>query len=94
MIQRGGYSEDPLGIWKLDDVAKEHGMEQWVSIATPDKEQADRELFRSFQDPEAQLMSRMKQWDIAIDPAWMKEHEDREIVDKRIAMRPTSFSKL
>ena len=59
MAQLGGYSDDPLGIWKIDDVAKEHNMERWLAMATPEKKKADARLYEVLQDPQAQLISRM-----------------------------------
>ncbi len=95
LIQRAGYSnhEDPLGIWVVDDVAREHGMEQWLTkLATPDKQQKDLEFYRALEDPQVQLVSRMKQWDITMDPTWMAEYEDPEVVKHRISLRPASLS--
>ncbi|CAK7222039.1 hypothetical protein SBRCBS47491_004732 [Sporothrix bragantina] len=88
MVQRGGYSEDVLGIWDLDDVARKHHMEQWVKTATPEKLEEDEKLFEAFKDPEAQLESRMKQWSITMHPLWMAEYEDEAVVKKRMSVRP------
>jgi hypothetical protein len=44
MAQLGGYSDDPLGIWVIDDVAREHKMEQWLAMATPEKKEADARM--------------------------------------------------
>lgn len=90
MIQRAGYSDDPLGIWVVDDVAKEHQMEQWLATATPEKKEADLKLYKALEDPQAQLQSRMKQWDITLDPMWMAEYEDPEVVKYRVSLRPAS----
>lgn len=92
MIQRGGYSEDPLGIWKLDNVAREHGMEKWLIGVTAEKKEADLALYKALEDPAAQLASRMKQWDITIDPMWMAEYEDPEVVKLRMSLRPAALS--
>jgi 2-polyprenyl-6-methoxyphenol hydroxylase-like FAD-dependent oxidoreductase len=64
MAQLGGYSDDVLGIWKNDEVAKEHDMVKWVETATPEKYEADQRLYQALEDPEAQLASRMKQWEM------------------------------
>lgn len=92
MIQRGGYSEDPLGIWTLDDTAREHRMEQWIVGVGPEKKEADLATYKALVDPAAQLASRMKQWDITIDPTWMAEYEDPEVVKARISLRPARMS--
>jgi hypothetical protein len=95
LIQRAGYSdnEDPLGIWVVDDVAREHGMEGWLTkLATPDKKQSDLAFYKALEDPQVQLVSRMKQWDITMDPAWMAEYEDPEVVRHRISLRPAKLS--
>lgn len=91
IIQRGGYSDDPLGIWQLDDVAREHGMEKWLEGVGPEKRQADIALYKRLEDPAAQLASRMQQWDITIDPRWMEEYEDAEVVKLRISLRPEGY---
>ncbi|CAK7217512.1 hypothetical protein SCUCBS95973_003180 [Sporothrix curviconia] len=88
MVQRAGYSEDPLGIWVMDDVAREHHMEQWIATATEAKREEDEKLFEQFKDPEAQLASRMKQWSITMHPLWMAEYEDDAVVKKRLSLRP------
>lgn len=88
IIQLGGYSDDPMGIWKMDEVAKEHGMEQWIETATPEKKEADEAFFKSLEDKEAQLKSRMKQWEITMDPRWMEQYEDPDLVKYRISLRP------
>lgn len=90
LMQRGGYSDDPLGIWVMDEVAKEHGMESWIATATPQKKEADEALFKSFEDPKAQLKSRMRQWAITMDPLWMEKYEDKEIIDLRMSLRPSN----
>lgn len=90
MMQRGGYSNDPSGIWVLDDVARQHGMEQWLTDVGPHKKKADLATYKTLEDPAAQLASRMKQWDITIDPLWMAEYEDPEIVKLRMSLRPSS----
>ncbi|KAJ9614424.1 hypothetical protein H2200_002560 [Cladophialophora chaetospira] len=92
MAQLGGYSDDPLGIWKIDDVAKEHNMEKWLAMATPEKKEADARLYKVLEDPAAQLMSRMKQWEITMDPMWMAEYEDPELVKYRVSLRPAALS--
>ncbi len=91
MAQLGGYSDDPLGIWKIDDVAREHGMEKWLSMATPEKKEADAQLYKVLEDPAAQLVSRMKQWEITMDPMWMAEYEDPEVVKYRVSLRPAAL---
>ena len=91
MIQRGGYSEDPLGIWAMDDVAKEHDMEKWIAAATPEKKEADEAMYKALEDPAVQLASRMKQWDITIDPLWMAQYEDPELVKMRMSLRPAAY---
>lgn len=92
LIQRAGYSDDPLGIWKIDDVAREHQMEQWLAMATPEKKEADLKFYKALEDPQAQLVSRMKQWEITMDPMWMAQYEDPEVVKYRISLRPTVLS--
>jgi hypothetical protein len=32
----------------------------------------------------------MKQWDITMDPLWMADYEDPEVVEARIALRPVA----
>lgn len=91
MVQRAGYSDDPWGIWKMDDVAKEHKMEKWIGLATPEKEAQDREWYKSLEDPQAQMMSRIKQWNITMDPRWMEEYEDPKTVEWRISLRPANL---
>jgi hypothetical protein len=89
MIQLGGYSEDPLGIWKLDEVSKAHGMDEWIEkLATPQKREADLAMYKALEDKQAQLASRMKQWNITIDPLWMAQYEDPEVVKLRLSLRP------
>lgn len=94
MIQRGGYSndEDPLKIWATDEVAKEHKMEEWLAMATEEKREADLKFYKSLEDPQAQLMSRMKQWDITMDPMWMAGYEDPELVKYRMSLRPPTLT--
>lgn len=92
MVQRGGYSDDPLGIWELDDVAKEHNMERWIAMASPDKKEADLAMYKALEDPQAQLLSRMKQWNITMDPMWMAEYEEPELIKLRMSLRPASMS--
>lgn len=94
MIQRGGYSndQDPLKIWVTDDVAKENNMGEWLAMATEEKRDADLEFYKSLEDPQAQLMSRMKQWDITMDPMWMAEYEDPELIKFRMSLRPPSLA--
>jgi hypothetical protein len=92
MIQRGGYSDDRLGIWQLDDVAREHGMEKWLAGVGPEKREADLATYKALEDPAAQLASRMKQWEITIDPFWMAEYEDPEVIKARMGLRPASLS--
>ena len=89
MIQLGGYSEDPLGIWKLDEVSKEHGMDPWIEkLAAPDKKEADLAMYKALEDQKAQLSTRMKQWNIAMDPLWMAKYEDPEVIKLRLSLRP------
>ncbi|RFU29832.1 hypothetical protein B7463_g6491, partial [Scytalidium lignicola] len=88
IIQLGGYSEDIYGIWKIDEVAKQHGMGKWIDTAILEKKEADEAFFKSLEDKEAQLQSRMKQWEITMDPRWMEEYEDPEVVRYRISLRP------
>jgi 2-polyprenyl-6-methoxyphenol hydroxylase-like FAD-dependent oxidoreductase len=92
MVQRAGYSDDPLGIWKMDEVAREHEMERWVALATPEKRDEDLKWYKSLEDPQAQIMSRMKQWDITMDPKWMAEYEDPNVVEYRVSLRPSSLA--
>jgi 2-polyprenyl-6-methoxyphenol hydroxylase-like FAD-dependent oxidoreductase len=92
MVQRAGYSEDPLGIWKMDEVAREHEMERWIALATPEKREEDLKWYKSLEDPQAQIMSRMKQWDITMDPKWMAEYEDPKVVEHRVSLRPASLA--
>lgn len=93
LIQRGGYSndEDPQKIWVIDNVAQENNMEQWLATATEEKREADLRFYKSLVDPQSQLMSRMKQWDITMDPMWMAQYEDPELVKFRMSLRPTSL---
>ena len=63
-------------------------MEQCIAMATPQKKAADARLYELLQDPQAQLISRTKQWEIAMDPKWMAEYEDPEVVKYRISLRP------
>jgi hypothetical protein len=89
MIQLGGYSEDPLGIWKLDEVSKAHGMDEWIEkLATPAKKEADLAMYEALEDKQAQLSSRMKQWNITMDPLWMADYEDPEVIKLRLSLRP------
>ncbi|KAG8626674.1 hypothetical protein KVT40_005619 [Elsinoe batatas] len=74
MVLRGGYSDDPLGIWKLDETSREHGMDDWVKTATPDKKEADLAMYDALHDKAAQMKNRMKQWDIGMDPRWMERY--------------------
>lgn len=55
----------------MDDVAREHGMEKWLIGVGPEKREADLATYTALEDPAVQLASRMKQWDITIDPMWM-----------------------
>jgi hypothetical protein len=92
MIQLGGYSPDPLGIWKLDDVSKEHGIDPWIEkLAPPEKKETDLAMYKALEDKEAQLKSRMKQWNITMDPLWMAQYEDPEVVKLRLSLRPTGW---
>jgi flavin-dependent dehydrogenase len=91
VIQKGGYSDDPAGIWKMDDIAREHKMEQWIETATEDKRLEDEAMYKAMEDPAAQLASRMKQWDITIDPLWMAQYEDPELVKMRMSLRPAAY---
>jgi len=90
MIQQGGWGDDPMEIWKEDDVAREHKMEQWVRLATPEKREQDEQFYKALEDPQAQLRSRMKQWNITMDPLWMAEYEDPEVVKYRVSLRPSA----
>ncbi|OAP54737.1 hypothetical protein AYL99_11185 [Fonsecaea erecta] len=92
MCQLGGYSDDPLGIWEIDDVAREHHMERWLAMATPEKKEADARMYKALEDPQAQLVSRMKQWEITMDPMWMAQYEDPELVKYRVSLRPAVLS--
>jgi hypothetical protein len=88
MIQLGGYSEDPLGIWKLDEVSKAHGIDEWIEkLATPQKKEADLAMYKALEDKQAQLASRMKQWNITMDPLWMAQYEDPEVIKLRLSLR-------
>jgi hypothetical protein len=71
-------------------VAKEHGMEKWVASATEEKREADERMYEAFKDREAQLASRMQQWSITMDPMWMAQYEDEDIVRRRVALRPAN----
>ncbi|KAH7392870.1 FAD binding domain-containing protein [Pyrenochaeta sp. MPI-SDFR-AT-0127] len=88
MVQRGGYSDDPAGIWKMDEVSALHGMDKWIKSATLEKRQADSALWKNLANKETQLVSRLKQWDIAMDPRWMEAYEDPEVVKERLLFRP------
>ena len=89
MIQLGGYSEDPLGIWKLDEVSKAHGIVEWIEkLATPQKKEADFAMYKALEGKQAQLASRMKQWNITMDPLWMAQYEDPEVIKLRLSLRP------
>jgi hypothetical protein len=89
MIQLGGYSKDPLGIWNLDEISKEHGMNEWIAkLATPEKKEADLAMYKALEDKQVQLSSRMKQWNITIDPLWMVQYEDPEVIKLRMSLRP------
>ncbi|KAF2221191.1 FAD binding domain-containing protein [Elsinoe ampelina] len=90
MVQRGGYSDDPLSIWKLDDISREHGMDNWIRTAIPDKKEADLAMYDALRDKVVQMKNRMKQWDIGMDPRWMEQYEDHHVVETRIALRPTA----
>jgi 2-polyprenyl-6-methoxyphenol hydroxylase-like FAD-dependent oxidoreductase len=92
MVQRAGYSEDPLRIWKMDEVARENKMEQWMALATSDKREEDLRWYKSLEDPQAQIKSRVKQWDITMDPYWMAEYEDPKVVEYRVSLRPASLA--
>ena len=91
-MQRGGYSDDPLGIWVLDDAARALGMEKWLVGVGPHMKEADLATYKALEDPAAQLASRMKQWNITIDPMWMAEYEDPEVVELRMSLRPAALS--
>lgn len=67
-------------------------MEQWLAMATPEKKEADLNFYKALEDPQAQLVSRMKQWEITMDPMWMAEYEDPEVVKYRIFLRPAVLS--
>ena len=66
-------------------------MEKWLEGVGPEKEEADVALYKHLEDPAAQLASRMKQWDITIDPMWMAEYEDPEVVNLRMSLRPKGY---
>jgi hypothetical protein len=89
LIHAGGYSndDDPQKIWVNDDIAKENNMEQWLATATEEKREAHQQFYKSLVDPQSQLMSRMKQWDITMDPMWMAEYEDPELIKFRMSLR-------
>lgn len=93
IVQRGGYSDDPAGIWKTDDVSAAHNMDKWLQNATPEKKEMDEALLKSLEDKEAQLATRMKQWDIAMNPLWMAAYEDPEVIKNRLAQRPGAANK-
>lgn len=57
-------------------------------MATREKEQEDQEWLASLVDPQKQLLSRVKQWQITMDPRWMEEYEEPETVRSRLALRP------
>jgi hypothetical protein len=67
-------------------------MEKWLIGVGPDKKEADLATYKALEDPAAQLASRMKQWDITIDPMWMAEYEDPEVVKMRMSLRPAVLS--
>lgn len=92
MVQRGGYSDDPAGIWKIDEVSRQHGMDQWLEQATPDKKEEDLAMYETLKDKQAQMQNRMKQWHICMDPRWMAEYEDPEVVQARLSLRPKAVS--
>ncbi|PSK55429.1 ubiquinone biosynthesis monooxygenase COQ6 [Elsinoe australis] len=92
MVQRGGYSDDPAGIWKIDEVSRQHGMDQWLEQATPDKKEEDLAMYEALKDKQAQMQNRMKQWEICMDPRWMAEYEDPEVVQARLSLRPKAVS--
>lgn len=93
MVQRGGYSEDPAGIWKIDEVSAAHGMDQWLRNATPEKKAEDEALWKALENEDVQLANRMKQWEIAMDPLWMSKYEDPEVVRARMALRPAALNR-
>lgn len=88
LIQMGGYSDDPLGIWKKDEISKEHDMDEFLSVATPDKKEADLQFLNRLKDKKAQYEARVKQWDITMDPLWMAPYEDPEVIKYRMSLRP------
>ena len=67
-------------------------MERWLARATPEKEEADLKFYKALETHQAQLISRMKQWEITMDPMWMAEYEDAEVVKLRISLRPAVLS--
>ena len=89
IVQLGGYSEDPLGVWVNDDVAKQNKMEQWLAKATLEAEARDEELYAHLKSEEAQLSMRLQQWNIAMAADWMAEYEPAEVVKARQELRPT-----
>ncbi|KAF5697628.1 3-(3-hydroxy-phenyl)propionate 3-hydroxycinnamic acid hydroxylase [Fusarium mundagurra] len=93
MIQMAGYSEDLVGIWIDDNVAKKHNMEQWVRTATPAKREEDSQFYKSLEGPHHQHLSHVRQWSITLDPRWMEEYEDPEVTRYRISLRPDAFEK-
>lgn len=66
-------------------------MDKWIRNATPEKKAEDEALLKSFEDKESQLSTRMKQWNIAMDPLWMAKYEDPQVVKARLAVRPTGL---
>jgi hypothetical protein len=56
-------------------------------LATPNKEE-DLALYKALEDKNAQLASRMKQWNITMDPLWIAEYEDPEVIRLRLSLRP------
>jgi hypothetical protein len=93
MVQRGGYSEDPAGIWKMDEVSAAQRMDRWLRTATPEKKAVDEGVWEALKDKDTQLASRMKQWEIAMDPLWMSKYEDPEVTKARVALRPVALDR-
>lgn len=94
LVQRGGYSDDPAGIWKTDEVSAAHGMDKWLQHATLEKKEIDEALFQSLEDKDAQLAYRMKQWEVAMNPLWMAKYENPEVIKARLALRPAAVNEV
>jgi hypothetical protein len=87
-MQRGGYGEDPAGIWDHDEVAESLGMIKWLQNATPEAKQRDEEQFRAMQEEKKGIRARALMWTIAIPVDWMAEYEDPDVIEARRANRP------